>query len=95
MHPSPSQATLTFYRRRACEACEEARHALQQVLEDRARRGEPVPRVRYLDVDEDPALRASHGPRVPVLALAGNELSMTFGHRQIALFLERHLARLA
>jgi glutaredoxin len=87
--------TLDFYRRDACEACDEARHALQQVLEDRARRGDPNPRVRYVDVDRDPALTASHGPRVPVLSLAGQELSLAMGYRQISLFLERSLARLA
>ncbi|CAN5763940.1 hypothetical protein BH23CHL7_BH23CHL7_04880 [soil metagenome] len=95
MDPFPTQSTLDFYRRRACEACDEARHSLQQVLEDRARRGESVPRVRYVDVDADPALSASHGPRLPVLAVAGQELSLCGSYRQIALFLERTLPRLA
>ena len=43
MTSSPSQPTLDFYRRDGCEPCDEARSALQAVMEDRAktRRSEP------------------------------------------------------
>jgi len=92
-HSSP--LTLEFYRRPDCAVCDEARHSLQQVLEDRVLRGDPVPRVRYIDVASDESLAASHGPRVPVLALGGEELSLASGYRQIALFVDRALGRLA
>jgi peroxiredoxin len=95
MDRHPDTATLTFYGRRDCTVCDESRAALQQVLEDRARAGHPVPRVRYLDVDENEALRQSHGARVPVLAAAGRELSLGAGYRQIARFLDLAFGRLA
>jgi glutaredoxin len=91
----PSTVTLDFYRRRDCAVCDEARDTLQQVLEDRVKRGEPVPRVRYIDVDADETLRQTHGPRVPVLAAAGQELSLAGGYRQIARFIDLTAGRLA
>ncbi|HVM30460.1 MAG TPA: glutaredoxin family protein [Candidatus Limnocylindrales bacterium] len=87
--------TLEFYRRRDCAACDEARATLQQVLEDRATRGEPVPRVRYIDVDSDELLRTTHGPRVPVLAASGQELSLAAGYRRIARFVDMASGQLA
>jgi glutaredoxin len=95
MDRPPFPVMLDFYRRRDCDVCDEARDTLQQVLEDRVTRGEPVPRVRYIDVDADEALRQSHGPRVPVLAAAGRELSLAGGYRQIARFIDLTSGRLA
>jgi hypothetical protein len=95
MEQSSSPVTLDFYRRRDCAVCDEARDSLQQVLEDRVRRGDPVPRVQYVDVDADPRLSRSHGPRVPVIALGEHELSLVSGYRPISLFLDRVLGRAA
>jgi hypothetical protein len=95
MTPSPIGPTLKFYRRAGCEPCDEARIYLQQVLEDRVRRGDPIPTVRFLDVTTSPELEASYGPRVPVLALGDDEISLTVSHRSIAIFLDRVLGRAA
>jgi hypothetical protein len=91
----PSRATLDFYRRDGCETCDEARVALQVVLEERVRRGDPVPRVRYIDVSKSPALELVFGARVPVIALGNDEISLTLNERSIARFLDRVLGRAA
>ena len=91
----PYPPTLDFYRRADCELCDEARHALQQVLEDRARRGEPTPRVRYIDVDADATLAERYDTLVPVIAIGGQELTLVAGYRQIETLLDRVMPRRA
>jgi hypothetical protein len=95
MSPSLPRPTLTVYRRARCEACDEARVALQAVLEDRAMRGEIVPRVREVDVDADAALAARYGALVPVVAVSGHELALVTSGRQLRAFLDRVLPALA
>lgn len=95
MTSSPPQPTLDFYRRAGCEPCDEARLSLQAVLEERARRGDRIPRVRYRNVDESPGLESAFGARVPVIAIGAEELSLTISERSIASFLDRVLGRVA
>jgi len=92
--PSPGP-TLDFYRRDGCTLCDEARLTLQQVLEERVRRGESVPRVRVINLSQRPELEAAYGARVPVIALGGQELSLAPSQRQIESLLDRVLGRLA
>jgi hypothetical protein len=92
---SPTQPTLEFYRRDGCLPCDEARLALQTVLEDRVRRGDPVPRVRYRNVAESETLESAFGARVPVIAVGEDELALILSERSIALFLDRVLGRAA
>ena len=86
--------TLDFYRRDDCDLCDEARLALQAVLEDRARRGMPNPRVRYLNVSGRPDLEERYGARVPVIAVGSDEISLVTSGRAIAVFLDRVLGQL-
>ena len=95
MTPTPPQPTLDFYRREGCELCDEARLALQAVLEQRVRRGDRIPRVRTGTSSESPALESAFGARVPVLAIGAEELSLTVSERSIATFLDRVLGRAA
>lgn len=95
MTSSPPQPTVDFYRRDGCEPCDEARVALQQVLEERAKRGDRIPRVRYRNVEESPELESAFGPRVPVIAVGDDQLSLTLSERSIARFLDRVLGRAA
>ncbi len=90
--PSP---TLLFYRRAGCEPCDEARATLQQVLEDRVRRGDPIPSVRYVDVATDPDTEAAFGARVPVLKLGEAEISLTVSRRSIERLLDQVAGRAA
>jgi glutaredoxin len=92
--PSPT-STLDFYTRDGCEPCADARQALQQALEQRVRRGDPICNVRVIDLADRPELEDAYGARVPVIALGGHELSLTPTYRQIEAFLDRVLGRLA
>lgn len=91
----PSQPTLDFYRRDGCEPCDDARLTLQAVMEDRAKRGDPNPRVRYLDVAADSDLEARFGAQVPVLVLGDDQLALNVSARAIAQLLDRNLGRAA
>jgi hypothetical protein len=92
---SPTLPTLLLYARDGCHLCEETRDQLQALLEDRVRRGEPIARVREVDIDDDPELKARYGDLIPVLALDGHELLLAMGRRAIDGFLDRVLPRLA
>jgi peroxiredoxin len=95
MSLSVPTTTLEFYTRDDCPPCAAARESLQAVLEERARRGDPVPRISIIDLAHRPEFEASHGARVPVIAVAGQELALSPSYRQIEIFLDRVLGRLA
>ena len=91
----PPPPTLDFYERAGCAICAEARDMLQQVLEDRAKRGESVPRVRFVDIGGRADLEGKYAAMLPVLALAGRELYLNTSYQAIARFLDAGLPRLA
>jgi glutaredoxin len=87
--------TIEFYTRADCATCDEARLTLQQVLEDRARRGDPAARVRYVNIDGDVDLQAKYAALIPVLVLGGRQLVLNTSYRAIAKFIDAVLGRLA
>jgi hypothetical protein len=95
MTHSPTLPTLHFYARDGCQLCDEARADLQAVLEERVRRGDPIVRVRVVDIDTDPELKGRYGDLIPVIALNGRELTLAMGQRTISRFLDVLLGRLA
>lgn len=95
MTDSSPTTTLEFYRRDDCYLCDEARQSLQIVLEDRVRRGDPIPRVREVNLSQRPELEEAYGGRIPVLAIGEQELSLATSARSIGTFLDRVLGRLA
>lgn len=56
--------TLRFYERAGCELCDEARQALQAVLEERVIAGAVVPKVHPIDVTRDDATERDYGYRI-------------------------------
>jgi glutaredoxin len=68
--------TVTLYTRPGCHLCDEA-----QALLRRAARGLDVT-VAEVNIDEDPALRARYGERVPVLATETGELDWPFSEAE-------------
>ena len=88
-------STITFYTRDGCHLCEESRDHLQAALEARVKRGAPIARVREVDIDTDPELKARFNDLVPVLELHGQELPLAMGRRAIDTFLDRLLPQLA
>ncbi len=95
MTHSPDLPTLTFYARDGCHLCDEARADLQAVLEDRVKRGEPIARVRVVNLDTHPELRERYNDVIPVMKLHGSELPLAMGQRTINRFLDQALGRLA
>jgi hypothetical protein len=95
MTTSLSSATLRVYRRAECHLCDEARQLLQAVLEERALRGDPLPRVREIDITTEPGLEARYRDRVPVMAIGEHEVALVTSARQIRTFLDRVMGRLA
>lgn len=91
LHPVP---TLEFYTRDGCHLCEEARLSLQAVMEERARRGQPNPRVRYVNLSQRPEHEERYGSRIPVLVVGSNELALATSARSIGVFLDRVLGQL-
>lgn len=87
--------TLLFYTRDGCELCDESRDVLQAALEARVLRGDPIARVRDVDIATDPELAARFGDLIPVLSMNGSELPLALGRRAIDAFLDRVLPRMA
>ena len=92
---SPALPTLEFYTRDGCHLCEEARADLQAVLEQRVKHGDPIARVRAVDIDADPELKRRYADLIPVIVLDGKELTLVMGRRTIETFLDRVLGRAA
>jgi hypothetical protein len=86
--------TLDFYTRDGCHLCDEARQSLQVVMEERARRALPNPRVRTVNLTRQPELEERYGTRVPVLAVGEDELALATSARSIRNFLDRVLGQL-
>ena len=89
--PDEARPELRFYRREACELCDEARESLQSVLEERAAAGLRTPVVAVTDIASDPGLEWRYGSLIPVLALQGQELRLAVSPAAIRRFLSRTL----
>jgi thiol-disulfide isomerase/thioredoxin len=59
---------LILYGRRGCHLCDELRLALLEF------QSEYRFRLREIDIDADPELRARYGPLIPVLCLGDREI---------------------
>lgn len=95
MTHSPTLPMLDFYTRYGCELCAETRLVLQHVLEQRVMRGDPIVRVREIDLVDHPELEQRLGALLPVLALDGHELALAMGARTIERFIDGVLGRVA
>lgn len=95
MTHSPTLPTLDFYAREGCDLCDEARADLQAALEERVLRGDPIARVREVDINDQPELYQRYSALVPVIGLDGHELTLAMGRRTIDAYLDRVLGRAA
>lgn len=86
-----SRPTIEFLTRPGCHLCDEARVALQFVLEERAAGGRLPAVVREVDIAGVPALERRHLERIPVLVVGGEDLPLATSSRAIRAFLERTL----
>jgi hypothetical protein len=82
---------LVLFTGPGCDLCEDALATIQRVIERRGTEHVPVPVLRVVDIDSDPALRSVYGHRIPVVRLGGRELDLLITPRRLARFLERVL----
>ena len=95
MTDTPALPTIDFYTRPDCPICDEARATLQVVLEERARRGDPIAKVHFVDLRERPEFESDYGAWVPVLQVGAQKLTLSSTYRPISQFLDVTLGRLA
>ncbi len=77
----PPLLDLVLYARPGCSLCDEAREAIEAVIDDRKARGLNVPRVVEWDIEADPELYGRYLDRIPVVELGNQrvELVVTVG----------------
>lgn len=61
---------IAFYTRDNCHLCDSARYVLERAVAGRA-----DVTIEFINIDEDPVLRARYNDHVPVICLDGNELA--------------------
>jgi len=88
---SPALPELVLFTRAGCGLCDEAREAIEVVLDERRRSGRPVPLLREVDIAADPALKEAYGERIPVVTLGDERLELIVGARRLARLMERVL----
>jgi hypothetical protein len=94
--PSDMAATaplpeLVLYSRPGCGLCDEARDVVQGLLEDRAARSQPLPRLAERDITTDPAVERELFDRIPVLELRGDRLELAISPARIRRWLAERL----
>ena len=67
---------ITFYGRRDCHLCAEARALLDALIADRTGRGLVAPPVVEHDIDADPALHDAYFDRIPVVEIGAHRLDL-------------------
>ena len=67
---------LVLYGKPGCHLCDDARLALELVLQERAGAGLPNPELTERDILRDPELTARYRDWIPVLVLADRELKL-------------------
>ena len=71
--PLPS---VVLYARAGCHLCEEARAALDLLLDDRAARGLAAPPVVERDIEADEALHRAYAFTIPVVEVGEHRLEL-------------------
>lgn len=88
---APPPPDLVLYTRAGCSLCEEARHYVQALLEDRAARSQPTARLVERDIDAEEALHDQLFEKIPVLDLNGRRLELAVSAARIRRFIEEEL----
>ena len=72
----PPRPDLVLYARPGCSLCDEAREAIEAVLDDRKARGLAVPRLEERDIEADPELHRRYLDRIPVVELGNQRVEL-------------------
>ena len=78
---------ILFYTRPGCHLCEDARAALQSILEDRAALGQSIAAVREVDITLDPAIERRTFDVIPVVELGGRRLELAISPAKLRRFI--------
>ena len=82
---------IHLYSRPGCHLCDEAREALQGMLEDRATLGQSIATVHEIDITTDPDLERRYFDVIPVVELGGQALELAISHSKLRRFLAEAL----
>ena len=91
MAVTPPLPDLILYTRPGCDLCDDARAAIQSILEDRAARSLPLARLIERDISTDDDLERTFGALIPVLELRGERVELAVSPARLRRFLERNL----
>ena len=91
MAVTPPLPDLVLYTRPGCHLCDEARDAIQSVLEDRAARSQPIARFTERDIATDPDLERAFFDTIPVVELRGERLPLAISPARIRRFIAERL----
>jgi hypothetical protein len=72
----PPLPDLILYARPGCSLCDEARVAIDLVIEDRRARGLPVPAVVERNIEGDPELHRRYLERIPVVEIGDQRVEL-------------------
>ena len=67
---------LILYARPGCSLCDEAREAIEVVLEDRRERGLAVPAIVERNIDDDPEVHRQLFERIPVVEIGSQRVEL-------------------
>ena len=82
---------LVLYTRPGCGLCDETREILQGILEDRAARGQALPRLTERDISTDPDLDRRLFGVIPVVELGDRRLELAVSPAKLRRFLAEAL----
>ena len=78
---------LFLYTRDGCHLCAETRAIVQDLLEDRAARGQRTAAIRERDIASDPAWERQFFATIPVVELEGRRIELATSSAKLRRFL--------
>ena len=91
MAVTPPLPDLVLYTRPGCHLCDDARAAIQSILEDRAARSLPIARLIERDITQDPDLERALFDTIPVVELGDERLAPAISPARLRRFIAEHL----
>jgi hypothetical protein len=82
---------ILLYTRPSCHLCDDARMALQGILEDRAALGQAIATVHEIDITADPDIELQNFDVIPVVELGGRRLELAISPAKLRRFLAEAL----